>query len=569
MTPMGPAAPAPILVISGPFVSAKDRSPVAALRKQVAAFRASSAPWYDVHLKVLSAEHLLAARVHRLTRRYARAPYRPTVDALLADRTLFEPPELAEVILATLLAREGFATSSLTVAELFADAPRRDALLAATPVVFVSATLLRDLSELAPVLALVRRPGNTVVVGGALAGLVYAEWPGDPRVDVLAVGEGERLVPALTAWLRGGRRELRAPEGGRVVRRGPSTVLVAGAHPSRSLDDLPTPDWEAAAGRAGQRWRVIHYESARGCPFRCAFCSYPLLFDDAHVRQKSAARVVDEWALYASQGFRRIACLDSLFTRPRARLVQVCERLIAQGSPVRWLAYARGDDLTDPDVVRLMADAGCVQVQVGVESGSPAQLANMDKRATVEATARGLVTAQQAGIATFVTVILGYPGETRATLEETWALLRDTRPDFAFATPFTARVPFVPVLSPEGRARFGLVTCGGTASSSPYWRHRTMSAADVGPLWRELHRRLADQRVSLDPSLFYGAMFSYRRDRDREALLDFQRDALIASPWVAAAFWPLRRWSLARLERDLEARLPLATAASSRGAGEP
>jgi len=556
-----------ILIVSGPFVSAKDRSALAALHKQVAAFRASSAPWYDVHLKVLSAEHLLAARVHRLTPAYARAPYRATVDALLADGTLFEPPELAEVILATLLAREGVKVRSLTVAELFGDAARREALLAAYPVVFVSATLLRDLSELAPVLALVRRPGNAVVVGGALSGLVASEWPGDERVDVLAVGEGERLVPPLVDWMRRGFVELHAPAGGRVLRRGPSLVLSAGAHPARDLDDLPTPDWDAAARRAGQRWQVIHYESARGCPFRCAFCSYPLLFDDPHVRRKSAARIAEEWSLYAAQGFSRIACLDSLFTRPRARLVALCERLIAEGSPVRWLAYARGDDLVDPDVVRLMAQAGCVQVQVGVESGSASQLANMDKRATVEATAKGLVTAQEAGIATFVTVILGYPGETRATLDETWAFLRDTRPDFAFATPFTARVPFVPVLSPAGRARFGLVTYGGASSSSPYWRHATMSAADVGPLWRELHRRLAEQRVTLDPSLFYGAMFSYRRDRHRAALLDYQRDALIASPWVSAAFLPLRWWSLARLRRDLGRRLPVATATSSPGAG--
>jgi radical SAM superfamily enzyme YgiQ (UPF0313 family) len=336
-------------------------------------------------------------------------------------------------------------------------------------------------------------------------------------------------------------------------------VLVAGPHAARTLDDLPTPDWSAAARRAGRSWSVIHYESARGCPFRCAFCSYPLLFDAHRVRQKSAARVADEWVRYAAEGFRRIACLDSLFTRPRARLVELCERLVAAGSPVRWIAYARGDDLVDPGVVRLMAAAGCVQVQIGVESGSQALLTAMDKRTSVEATARGLVACREAGIATFVTVILGFPGETRATLAETWALLADTAPDFAFATPFTARVPFVPVLSPAGRARFGLTTYGGASSSSPYWRHATLCAADVGPLWRQVHRRLARERVSLDPSLFYGAMFSYRRDEHREALLDYQRDALTGArgtaPFVGATFAPLRWWSLGCLERDVARRL--------------
>lgn len=221
-------------------------------------------------------------------------------------------------------------------------------------------------------------------------------------------------------------------------------------------------------------------------------------------RTGAPPRVAEEWVRYADEGFTRIACLDSLFTRPRARLVDLCERLVAAGSPVRWSCCARGDDLVDAEVFRLLAAAGCVQVQVGVESGSPALLAAMDKRTTVQATARGLVACREAGIATFVTVILGFPGETRATLAETWSLLADTAPDFAFATPFTAR-------------------------------------------------------VSLDPSLFYGAMFSYRRDRHREALLDYQRDALTGTrgtaPFVGAAFAPLRWWSLRRLERDLADKL--------------
>ena len=540
-----------VLLVSGPFVSARDRSPVAALKKQAAAFRASSAPWYDVHLKVLAAEHLLAARLHRLTPAFRRAPYRPTVERLLSDAGLFEPPELAEVVLATLLEQEGVQVAGLTVAEIFEAPARREALLVSHPVVFLSATLLRDLSEVAPVLALVKRPWNRVVVGGALAGLVHAEWPGDPAVDVLAVGEGERLVPSLVAWMRSGFTALAAPAGGRTERRGPSFVLFSGPHPSASLDDLPTPDWAGAARRAGRHWPVIHYESARGCPFRCAFCSYPLLFDDPHVRRKSAARVADEWSRYAAQGFTRIACLDSLFTRPKARLVELCRRLIALGTPVQWFAYARGDDLVDAAVVALMARAGCVQVQVGVESGSPEVLRLMDKRATVQETARGLATCHDAGVATFVTVILGFPGETPQTLDETWAFLEASRPDFAYATPFTVRVPYVPVLQAEARARHGLEVFGGARSSSPYWRHRTMSAADVGPAWRAMHRRLADRRVALDPSLFYGSLFSYRRDRDREALLDFQRDALVRSPLVSAAFAPLRRLCDHCLRRDL------------------
>jgi radical SAM superfamily enzyme YgiQ (UPF0313 family) len=557
MMPRMPPAPDPrkVLIVSGGFVSVKDRSPWVALRKQVASFRASSAPWYDLHLKLLNAEHLLAVRRHRGSDAFRRAPYHDVAVRYFSQQALFEPPELAEVLLATLLVREGLEPRLATVSQVFEDQARSQALLAECGTVFLSSTLLRDTSELVPVVARLKRPGNRVVVGGALASLIARDFNGLEGVSVLAAGHGERLVPALAAWLKGGCRALVAPEGGQVHDKSGTLLLFSGPPPGRSLDGLPAPDWALAERLHGRPFPAIHYESARGCPFRCGFCSYPLLFDDRVYRTRSAARMAEEWAAHARRGVRFISCLDSLFTTPRQRLEELCRRLVELGTPVKWLCYARGDDLTDPATCQLMARAGCVQVQLGAESGSQAMLDSMDKRARVADNARAILNCREAGVATFVTVILGFPGETAATVRQTWEFLADTRPDFAYATPFMVRVPQVPVLQQESRAHTRLVTFGGSQSAAPYWRHASMSCAEVGHHWRSLHRRLAAERVALDSSLFYGGMPDYVRQRDREALLDFQRDALLGSPALSAAFWPLRAWTARRLVTDVGRRL--------------
>jgi anaerobic magnesium-protoporphyrin IX monomethyl ester cyclase len=540
-----------VLIVSGGFVSVKDRSLPAVLSKQLSSLRASSAPWYDTEMKIRNAAHLLALRRHISSPAFARAPYHEQARTYMEDGRMFAPPELADVILATLLEARGVEARSLSSAEVFGGGPALSEALAWADSVWLSSTLLRDLSELEPMVQRLSRPGRRLVVGGALAGLAARDWAGMPGVDVLAVGHGERLVGPLVAWMRGGGEVLVAPSGGRVERRGGTTILTSGQPEGGCLDALPTPDWAAARRRHGQDWTLIHYESARGCPFRCAFCSYPYLFDDRRYRTKSAARVVEEWLRYASEGFELVCCLDSTFTTPRHRLAEIAERLVDAGSPIRFIAYARGDDLDEPELCALLARAGCVQLQIGIESGSPRVLANMNKRTSPEINARALEHCRRAGIATYVTVILGFPGETAATIRQTWDFVAATGPDFCYATPLTVRVPYLPVLEPASRARFGLETYGGARSSSPYWRHDTMGADEIGAHWTWFHRRMFEAGVALDASLFHGGMLGYRREAHRAPLLRLQRDAMQSQRGLMAGLDLMAAGAARKLRREM------------------
>jgi len=342
------------------MLSAREPSVLKAIEKQVQSFRASSGAWLDIQLKLLASEALVAGGIRRRSRAFQRAPYRAAVERFFAASAATDPPELTEVVLATLLEAEGIAYEATTYAELHADAELRDRLLGACDCVFASTTLLRDLSELVPMVALLKRPHNRVVAGGALGAILHHGWTHVPGIDVLAVGYGELLVASLAAWIRGGFRDadLAPPAGGRLVRAADTWLLYSGVPATKDLDFLPTPDWSLAERLHGRRFSMVHYESVRGCPYRCAFCNYPFLFDDTKFRYRSAARIADDWRALADRGVKYVSCLDSLFTMPKRRLVELCERLIAQGTDIRWICYARADDLDDLATCRLMKAAG-------------------------------------------------------------------------------------------------------------------------------------------------------------------------------------------------------------------
>lgn len=548
-----------VLIVTGGFVAIKERSLVHALRRQVAAHRASQGGWLDLQLKLRVGEELAVQQAFLRSRRFRRQPYRAAVERYFGEGLVFDTPELTEVALMTLLAAEGIEYEAATYAELHADPARRERLLAACATVFASTTLLRDTSELAPLVRMLRRPGNRIVCGGALASLLHGAGGQASGivagVDVWAVGHGELLVPALAAWIRSGYRTLAAPPGGGVVERDGATVMFSGQPAGHSLDALPRPDWSLAERYHGRPMPMVFYESVRGCPYRCSFCNYPYLFDDRKFRFKSASRIAGDWAHYAAGGVTHITCLDSLFTMPRQRLVALCEELIAREVRIRWICYARADDLSDIALCRLMKRAGCVQVQIGIESGNQGQLDRMNKRATVAEGARALVNCHETGLVTFVSLILGFPGETDATLRDTLDFVRETGPDFTYLAPFMTRIESVPVLSEASRARFGLVTEGGLGSSAPYWRHDTMCSSELADRWQWFTHAVIRERCTLDGGLFYQGMLGYERGRDREALLAFQRDRLDALGGVRRCLAPVHGYVQRRVNTEVQAAL--------------
>jgi len=492
---------AKVLIVTGGFLTLKESSIFVAVQKQLSQLRASEHSWLETKIKLTTA-----------------------FPVLFEANENFDTPELTEVVLCGILHDHGTPYEIATYDDLFSGRNDFDQKLNTCAVVFASTTFLRDLSELDPILDRLKHTDNRIVLGGAMAGSMTNTWQGHKLVDLIAIGYGEYLIPQICHWIKSGYTQLKAPPTGRLEERDHSTFIFSGVPPTLSLDHLPRPDWSLSQKDHSCTYKMVHYESVRGCPYRCSFCNYPFLFDDTKFRTKSAKKMAQDWLYYKNAiGMEFITCLDSLFTMPRKRLIEFCQQLIELEVKVKWICYARADDLCDEATVSLMKEAGAHQVQIGIESGEQLQLDNMNKRTRVESNALAIDNCRKAGLTTVVTLIVGFPGETQKSI----------------------------VLNQNNRQRFGLVTMQNERTVSPYWAHNTMDCLEATTHQWQLSEKLIANRVSLDAAIFYKGILRYD-PKLRDDMLSYQSQCVNQHDRLYSAINVVRRWCDKRLARDLQ-----------------
>jgi anaerobic magnesium-protoporphyrin IX monomethyl ester cyclase len=212
-------------------------------------------------------------------------------------------------------------------------------------------------------------------------------------------------------------------------------------HPAAVLDRLPLPD---RSGFRHDLYQQYWYEAercrpasiiiTRGCPYACDFCSKPIWGNV--FRKPSLERVFSEIEQIIALGYDRVWIADDCFTLDSGLLVDFCTEMIERGVPITWTCLSRVDRL-DSGIVMLMQKAGCVRVYLGLESGSNETLSLMGKRASVQEGIRAVHLFHDAGIETAGFFIVGYPGETRESVEETLSLaLTLPLDEISFNVPF-------------------------------------------------------------------------------------------------------------------------------------
>jgi radical SAM superfamily enzyme YgiQ (UPF0313 family) len=158
------------------------------------------------------------------------------------------------------------------------------------------------------------------------------------------------------------------------------------------------------------------------------------------VRRRSPENVVEELEhLRHEFGIDSIWFVDDTFTVDQKWVMQFCDLLIKKGlHNLVWGCQARADTL-EPYTLQLMKQAGCVQVDIGVESGSDRVLKILKKGITVEQIEKAFKICKEAGVQTFASFILGTPGETSEDIKKTEALIDKITPDYSeffYATPY-------------------------------------------------------------------------------------------------------------------------------------
>ncbi len=272
-------------------------------------------------------------------------------------------------------------------------------------------------------------PAVPIIVGGPLGtyswDLVLKKLL---TVDVAVRGEGEltivdllenfgdlKSVPGI-AWRN---------ESGEVIEN-PERELI------KNLDTLPLPAYhlfnmdkylsqKLLANPRSHGWknsRIIGFMTARGCPFKCTFCSrnFP------GFRKMSTARIIRDIELVRQKyGVDAVAFIDELLVISKKRMNELCNALEPLG--IKWTAQGRVDTL-DKETMRLMKRTGCLAVGFGIESGSQQMLDNIKKGIRVPDIERAVNDAVDVGLEVKIQLMIGNQGETRETVMETVALFK-------------------------------------------------------------------------------------------------------------------------------------------------
>lgn len=255
--------------------------------------------------------------------------------------------------------------------------------------------------------------------------------------DVVVRHEGEQTFPAVLAALE--RRDFRDVAG--VTWRTRSGVeQTAGSPRIDDMDALPLLDYELYP-MADLALDLIRIEAGRGCPFACTFCSTATFFQRRY-RLKSPARLVLEMDAVAGRYAPREFKLDhDLFTVNRRKVAEFCDEVRGHGH--RWRVSARVD-CVDEALLESMADAGCVGMYFGIETGSPRMQKISAKRLRLELVEPMLDACQRLGIEATTSFITGYPEETDEDQDATLDML-----GACFGRPADACIPQLHLLTPE------------------------------------------------------------------------------------------------------------------------
>ena len=199
------------------------------------------------------------------------------------------------------------------------------------------------------------------------------------------------------------------------------------------LDDLPIPLHELLP-LDKQRMPMIKgpftfIVTSRGCPAGCKFCIKHVSYQTS-VRLRSPERIFEELQRLAELGVHNVNMYADLFTVNREQVVGLCKLIIESGLKVKWTCNSRVD-YVDEEMLTLMSRAGCWFISWGIESANEQILKRVHKGYRKEQAVQALNWAHAAGINNWGYFIIGLPGETEETIQETIAYAKQLPLDIA------------------------------------------------------------------------------------------------------------------------------------------
>ena len=279
-------------------------------------------------------------------------------------------------------------------------------------------------------------PDAITVLGGVHATFMYRQVLAEaPWIDAIVRGEGEEILVNLIRLIEdGGWPSRRDTIKGLAYAEDGKVVATAAAPTVKDIDSIVA-DWGIL------NWEKYNYiplgakvaipNMARGCPFTCSFCSQWKFWRDYRIRDPK--KVVDEIeTLMRDHGVGFFILADEEPTINKKKFVAFCQELIDRKLDILWGINTRVTDiLRDEELLPFYRKAGLIHVSLGTEAAAQLKLDLFNKETTIAQNKRAVELLRNAGIVVEAQFIVGLENETAETLEETYRMAQDWKPDLA------------------------------------------------------------------------------------------------------------------------------------------
>lgn len=286
-------------------------------------------------------------------------------------------------------------------------------------------------------------PHSKIIVGNSVATSITDLLLTKTSADIAVMSEGDETIVELLQAISeqrpiNGIKGICFVENGRVIYTGPRTLIKdisslpfidfsifdVDIYIDNSIygvnDPLPFPREEA---------RALPVNTARGCIGNCGFCYH--VFKEVPYRYRSADSIVTEMKELAEKyKINYVYLWDELTFFSKKQTMELVQKILDNDIHVYWTAHCRANlfnDYEDIEIIRKMKKAGCLGMQYSLESSDPDILKAMNKNITVEQFSKQTKLFQKAGLATWTSLVFGYPQETPDTIRNTFECCIENR----------------------------------------------------------------------------------------------------------------------------------------------
>jgi len=355
-------------------------------------------------------------------------------------------------------------------------------------------------------------PATKILIGGAQLTALPFETMKTGLFDIGVIGEGELTVERLFKNYKNKRFEsldrvrgiIYKDETGIHQNEDQDFINDLDSIPMPARHLLPHPGFYRPTPASCRRVPYAVIMTSRGCPSQCTFCDRKIF--GMRCRMRSVSNIFQEIEkVVADYGVKEIRFFDDTFTLNKKRVYEICDEFEKRGLKLSWTCLTKAACVDGP-LLKRMKKAGCWQVLYGFESGDDRMLKLLKKGNTVQMNKKATRLTKEAGLEVRGDFIVGTPGETWESLENTVRFAIDMKLDYAHFNKF---IPF------PGTELYKKLTDEGHAfdfSKSTILDHKQIYYVNPGMKEEEFSRFLdqASKRFYLRPGYILKRLVSIR-----------------------------------------------------------